>query len=100
MCDLTGLVVSAQNSDSVLIAHFESDQERHCFNGVVASVDVVTHEKVVGVWGLPTNFEKLLQVMELTVNVTADSHWRADIRHVGFINEDFLSLNSTVTQVA
>ena len=82
MCDLSALVITSENGDTVLEAHLKGDQERDCLDRVVASIDVVTHEQVVGVRGLPSNFEELAQIVELTVDVTADGHWGANLLHV------------------
>ena len=85
-------MITSENGDAILEAHLKGDQERDSLDRVVASIDVVTHEQVVGVRGLPSNFEKLAQIVELTVDVTADGHRGAHLLHVGLVNQDFLSL--------
>lgn len=72
MGDLSRLVVSAQDSDSVSVAHFQGNKQRYCLHRVVTSIDVVSHEQVVGVWGLASNFEKFLKVVELAMDVAAN----------------------------
>jgi len=56
--DLAGLVVAAEDGDAVPIAKFEGDEEGDGFDGVVATVDVVAHEEVVGVGGVATDAEQ------------------------------------------
>ena len=85
-------MITSQNRNTVLEAHLKGDQERHCLDRVVASVDVVTHEQVVGVRGLSSNLEELAQIVELTMDVTADGHWGTDLLHVRLVNQDFLCL--------
>ena len=92
LSDLARFMVTSQNADSVSVANFEANEQRHSLNRVVASVHVVTHEEVVGVGWLAPNFEKLDQVVELTVNVTADSDGTTNRLHIWFLNEDFFSL--------
>ena len=75
-------MVASEDSDSVLEAHLECDEQSDSLDTVVAAIDVVTHEEVVRVWGLPTNLEQLTQVMELAMNVTADCHWGTHLLHV------------------
>ena len=41
---------------------------------MIATVDVVTHEEIVGVWRLSSNLEELQQVMKLAMYVAADGH--------------------------
>jgi len=48
--DLAGLVVATEDGDALRISDLEGDEESHSLDGIVASVDVVTHEEVVGVW--------------------------------------------------
>ena len=80
--DLTRLVVASENSDSVLKAHLECDEQSDCLDTVVAAIHVVAHKEVVRVGRLPSNLEKLAQIMELAVNVAANSHWRTHLLHV------------------
>ena len=80
--DLTRLVVAPQNSDSVLIAHLERDEQSDCLDTIIAAIDVVAHKEVVRVGRLTSNLEKLAQIMELAVNVAANSHWRTHLLYV------------------
>ena len=50
LCNLLGLVISSKNGDSLWIPDLEADQERHSLDGVVASVDVISHEEIVVIW--------------------------------------------------
>ena len=67
-------MISSDESDSLGVAHLESQQEQERLDRVVASIDEITHEQVVGVGALASNLEELHQVVELSVNVTADLH--------------------------
>ena len=75
-------MVSSEDSDSVLEAHLKGDKQSDGLDGVVATINVVTHEQIVGVGGLATNLEKLAQIVELTVDITTDSHGGAHLLHV------------------
>ena len=65
-------MVAADQSDALRIAHLKSKQQKESFNRVVSTIDEITHEEVVRIWALTTDLEKLHQVIELTVNVTAN----------------------------
>jgi hypothetical protein len=80
--NLSALVVTSQDSNSVREAHFKSDEKSDSLDRVVSAIDVVTHEKVVSVGRLATNFEELTQIVELTMDVTADCHWGTHLLHV------------------
>ena len=90
--DLTDLVVSTENGQSILKTHFQGDKESNSLYGVVSAIDIISHEKVVCVWGLSAYLEKFLQVVELSVDITADRNWWAYWLHVRFVDQDFLSL--------
>ena len=47
--DLATLVISPQNSDSFLIADFKRNKQSYCFDRVIASVHIVTHEKIISI---------------------------------------------------
>jgi len=84
--DLSRLVVTSQDSDSILIADFEGDEESDGLDGVVTSVNVISHEEVVGVGGLAANLKQLAQVVELTMDVTANRDGGAHLLHVGLVD--------------
>ena len=70
--DLARLVIASNESDSLWVAHLKGEQEEEGLNGVVATIHEVTHEQVVGVGALASYLEKLHQVIELTMDVTAN----------------------------
>ena len=88
--DLTSLVVASQKSDVCWVLHLEAQQELEGFNRVESSVDKVTHENVARRWDLATLVEQLEQIVELAMNITADSHWSFDRLNVAFFDEDLL----------
>ena len=88
----SSLVISTEDGDTVRESHFEGDEERHSFNGVVATVDIVTHEEVVGLGALASDLKQFDQVMELAVNVSANCDWGINFAHVRLINKDFFCL--------
>ena len=70
------------------VAHFQSHQQRNCFQRVVASVYKITHEQVVGERDISAYGEQLDEVVELSVDVSADGDWGSDWRGVGLLHED------------
>ena len=87
-------MVTAEDCNSVGEADLEGDQERHGFHTIVAAIDIVTHEEVVRIRRLSANLEELKQIMELTVNITANSHGSANLLHVGLVYQNFFSLQA------
>ena len=55
--DLTDFMVTSENSQSVLDAHLQSNEQRYGLDRVVATINIISHKQVVGVWGLSTNLE-------------------------------------------
>lgn len=56
--NLSGFVVATQDGDTVTVSHFESYEQCNGLDRVVASVDVVTHEEVIGIGRVATNAEE------------------------------------------
>ena len=71
LSDLSGLMISSQDCDSLAEADLEGDQEGDGLHAVVAPVHVVPQEQVFGVGGRPPNFKQLHKVVELAVDITA-----------------------------
>ena len=56
------------------VAYLESNQECDGLHTVVSSVNIISHEEIVGVGALPSDPEQLHQVVKLTVDVATDRH--------------------------
>ena len=96
LCDLSALMISAKNRDSVSVAYFECYHKCHDLHRVVSSVYIVSHEEIVCVWELATDFEQLDQIVELSVDVSTDGHWGAYVDHVRLVGQDFFSFTAQV----
>ena len=90
--ELSVFVTSSKDGDSLRVAHLEGEKEGHGLNRVVSFVDVVSHEEVVGLWWLSSNLEELTEIVELSMDVSADGNWCLHLMHVGFIDQDATSL--------
>jgi hypothetical protein len=42
---LAGFVVSAQDGDALRVANLKRNEKRNCFDGVVATVDIVAYRR-------------------------------------------------------
>jgi len=92
LCDLTRLMIATEDGDALGVSNLESDQESDSLNGVVATVNVVTHKEIVCVWIRSPDLEEFHQVVELTVNIAAHSNGAFHWLHVRFLLEDFSGL--------
>ena len=82
LSDLTTLVISTKDSDALLEAHLEANEEGDGLDGVVATINVVAHEEIVCVWRVASNLEQFHQVVELAVHVSAHGHGASYWLHV------------------
>lgn len=55
--DLTRLVVSSDEGNSLGVSHFEGKEQQERFNGRITSVDEISHEEVVRVRALSSDLE-------------------------------------------
>lgn len=90
--DLSALVVATEDGDALRVADLECDQQSDGLDGEVATIDVVSHEEVVGVWVGSTDLEQLHQVVELAVDITTDGDGTFHGLHVGFVLEHLTRL--------
>jgi hypothetical protein len=65
-------MVASEDGDTMWESNFEGDEEGYGFDGVVASVDVVTHKEVICVGGVSADAEEFLEIVELAVDVAAN----------------------------
>ena len=65
-------MVSSDESNSFWVPYFQSKQEKEGFNTVITSIDEVSHKEIVGIWAFTTNFKEFFQIVELTMDVTAN----------------------------
>ena len=96
----SGFVITSQKSDAVGVLQLKTEQKLESLDRVVASIDEVTHEDVAGIRNLATFFKKLEEVVELTMNITADSDGSADRLDIALFNEDLLDLFTENAQVS
>lgn len=90
----SSLVIASEDGNSVRETHFERDEKCDSLNRVVTTVNIVTHEEIVGFGALTSDLEQFNQIMELTVNVSANCDWGVNFAYVRLVNQDFFSLNT------
>jgi len=90
--DLSRLVVTTQDGDAILETDLEADQQGDRLHRIVASVDVVPHEQIVGVGRSASDFKQLHEIVELAVDVAANRHGTFHGLYVAFLGQDFPGL--------
>jgi hypothetical protein len=67
---------------------------------VVSTVNVVTHEHIGGIRNLTAFVKQLQQVVELTMDVTANCNWGRNWLNIALFNQDFLNLFAKNSEIA
>ena len=88
-------MVSSQYGDSISEAYFQTNQQSDCLNGIVASINIITHKEVICVGTLAPNLKQLNQIVELSMNITAHSDRTAHKLNIRLRYQNFFSLNHT-----
>ena len=81
-------MVAPEESHAVRPAGFEDHQSGESLQAVVTPVYKVSHEDVVGVRRRTALSKQLLQVVELSMDISADRHRGADWLDVGLLQEE------------
>ena len=63
LCNLPRFVVPAKDCYAVPVAKLESDEQRHGFDRIIAAIDVVAHEEVIGIRRISPDAEKLREIV-------------------------------------
>ena len=84
--DLLALMVSSEDSDSAWVPNLKGDQKGDSLDWVVASINVISHEEIVIVWQLSSDLEEFLQIIELSMDVSANGDWGPNWLHIALIN--------------
>ena len=67
LCDLSALVISSRQGNTIRISYFHAHQQRHRLQGVHTSVHVISHEEVVRERRFTAYVEEFDHVVELSV---------------------------------
>ena len=90
--DTASLVVTTEERDAIRVLELEAEKQLERFDRVVATIDEVTHEDVAGVGNLATLLKQLKKIVELAVDITADSDGSAHRLNIALLDQDLLDL--------
>ena len=85
-------MVSTQDRDTLGVSNFKADEKGNRLDRVVPTINVVTHKQIVILRHLTTNIKQLLQIVKLSVYVSADGNRCAHLCHITLILEYFLGM--------
>ena len=60
LSDLSRLVITAYQHNSVGVTNFEGEEKQKRFHAVEPAIDEIAQKEVVCLWNIPANFEKFL----------------------------------------
>jgi len=84
--NLPGLMVPSEECNVSWVLQFETKQELEGLHRVVASINKVSHKNVSGVWYFPSFVEKFEEIMELAMDITANSDRCFNRLHIALLN--------------
>ena len=99
-CDLSCLVITTEKSDVTWPFQLEAEKQLECFNRVVATINKVAHEDIASIRNLSSLFEELEQVVELTMDVSANGDWSAHWLNVTLFDQYLLNFLAEYTKIA
>lgn len=81
-------MVSSEQINTIWVFDFEAKKERNGLNWVVSSIDEVSDHDKLAVGDSSTFFEHLLNIVELSMNITCDFDWAIHWYDVWLLSED------------
>lgn len=93
------LVVSSENEEVLRVLDLVCEQQADSLKRLLASVDVVTEEQVVGIGGEATIFKETEQIVVLSVNIAANLDGSLKLKQDGLRDENLTSLGAEVTDL-
>ena len=87
--DLPTFVISSQKGNMGWVLEFKAEEELKGFYWIVASINKIAHKDIFGGGNLASFFKEWEEIMELTVEITANSNWSSDWLDIVFFNENF-----------
>lgn len=81
-------MVASQEGDSISVSYFKGNEQGDCLDAVMSSIDVVAHEEVVTFRNFASDFKEFHEIMELSVDISADNDGCSDGDNIGFLSED------------
>jgi hypothetical protein len=82
-------VITSYQSDSLRISNLESQKEQERLYRVESSVHKVSHEQIISLGTLTTYLKKLLEIIELAVDISTDRDWARDMLHIALVDQNF-----------
>jgi hypothetical protein len=96
--NLPTFVISSKNSNTMTEPNFQGHKQSYGLEGIVATIHVITHKKVVSLWTSSSNTKKLRQIVELSMDITTNRYWSSNRLHIRLLPQDFLRLGRTKVQ--
>lgn len=70
--DRSTLVVSTENEEVLGVLDLVGKEKANSLERLLATIDVITEEKIVGLWGETAVFEETQKIIVLAVDITAN----------------------------
>lgn len=74
VCQVTALVVSAEQPEGFGVVNLEGPEIEHTLNTEVTTVNIIAKEEISRLGRIPTDFEELHKIVVLAVNVSTDGN--------------------------
>lgn len=75
-------MISSNHSNSVRKPNFKTYKQRNRFYRIISAIYVIAQEEIIVFWQVSSNFEQLLQIIKLTMNITTNSYRSSDLMNI------------------
>jgi hypothetical protein len=90
-------VISSEDKEIFRVFDLVGEQQTYCLKTLFSSINIISQEKVIGIWWKPSVFEQTEKIVVLTVNITANLYRGFKFEKYGLTYEDFSSFHAKLT---
>lgn len=88
-CDVGAFVVPSQQEEVLRVFDLVTEKEENSFEALLATVDIIAKEKIIGGGRETTHFEQPNEVRVLAMNVANNLDGRRELDEGGLAEKDF-----------
>ena len=97
LSNLSTLMISPNQSNLIPIPNLQRQKQKESLYRMEPPIDEITHENIISFWTISSDLKQLHQIIELAMDISANSYWCFNILNVTFLKQN---IPSHITQIS